>query len=187
MSASQALQEQKKMPGYTGYKPQFADDQAIINAAAVRDNRFYIPGKSFSFMENAQRCFCLWMRPLFKFQNFSWFDNLPLWKYPLHLLTFVIQSKATAATSQASSPKTSSESRTERPQGPLWLEPSSRDLNSNLRTSSRAWTSRSSQISLSLLESWDQLMSSNLATTASTSSRPVLQRRDSAARKTPRR
>ena len=41
-----AQQDEKRMPGYTGYKPQFADDQAIINQTASRDNRFYIPGKS---------------------------------------------------------------------------------------------------------------------------------------------
>ncbi len=42
---SMAAQEDKKMPGYTGYKPQFGNDQEIINQASVRDNRFYIPGK----------------------------------------------------------------------------------------------------------------------------------------------
>ena len=36
------METEKKMPGYTGIKPQFAneDDEKV-----VRDNRFYIPGK----------------------------------------------------------------------------------------------------------------------------------------------
>ena len=34
-----------KIPGYTGYKPQFAGDVEEIDAQVARDNRFYIPGK----------------------------------------------------------------------------------------------------------------------------------------------
>ena len=36
--------ENKKLPGYTGYKPQFQEDKALANEKAVRDNRYYIPG-----------------------------------------------------------------------------------------------------------------------------------------------
>ena len=39
------MEDNKKMPGYTGYKPQFADDN-LDNAGGLRDNRFYIPGYS---------------------------------------------------------------------------------------------------------------------------------------------
>ena len=35
-----------KVPGYTGYKPQYTDDQASIDNLAQRDNRYYIPGYS---------------------------------------------------------------------------------------------------------------------------------------------
>ena len=37
------MEENKKMPGYTGYKPQHSNEADSVNA---RDNRFYIPGKS---------------------------------------------------------------------------------------------------------------------------------------------
>ena len=34
------------MPGYTGYKPQFADEkQGFTDQNILRDNRYYIPGK----------------------------------------------------------------------------------------------------------------------------------------------
>ena len=41
------MEEEKRMPGYTGYKPQYANDDAI--SGSTRDNRFYIPGKFFIF------------------------------------------------------------------------------------------------------------------------------------------
>ena len=35
-----------KMPGYTGYKPQFQDETPTYQGESVaRDNRFYIPGR----------------------------------------------------------------------------------------------------------------------------------------------
>ena len=37
------MEEEKRMPGYTGYKPQYVNDDAITGS--TRDNRFYIPGK----------------------------------------------------------------------------------------------------------------------------------------------
>ena len=40
------MDQDKKMPGYTGYKPQFINERVNQNdAAVIRDNRFYIPGK----------------------------------------------------------------------------------------------------------------------------------------------
>ena len=36
--------EDKRMPGYTGYKPQFLNEDGGV---VVRDNRYYIPGKSY--------------------------------------------------------------------------------------------------------------------------------------------
>ena len=36
--------ENKNLPGYTGYKPQYTEDNQVMNEKAVRDNRFYIPG-----------------------------------------------------------------------------------------------------------------------------------------------
>ena len=40
------MEFEKKMPGYTGYKPQFINEKPNSNESAViRDNRFYIPGK----------------------------------------------------------------------------------------------------------------------------------------------
>ena len=38
------MEENKKMPGYTGYKPQFENDNELATGG-LRDNRFYIPGK----------------------------------------------------------------------------------------------------------------------------------------------
>ena len=37
----------KKMPGYTGYKPQFYDEKAghYDQKGVSRDNRYYIPGR----------------------------------------------------------------------------------------------------------------------------------------------
>ena len=40
-------EEEKRMPGYTGYKPQYVNDDQI--SGSTRDNRFYIPGM-FSFL-----------------------------------------------------------------------------------------------------------------------------------------
>ena len=37
------MEEEKRMPGYTGYKPQYVNDDDV--SASTRDNRFYIPGK----------------------------------------------------------------------------------------------------------------------------------------------
>ena len=37
------MSEEKKMPGYTGFRPQFANEG---DECIKRDNRFYIPGKS---------------------------------------------------------------------------------------------------------------------------------------------
>ena len=37
------MEEEKRMPGYTGYKPQYVNDDEITGS--TRDNRFYIPGK----------------------------------------------------------------------------------------------------------------------------------------------
>tara|TARA_B110001450_G_scaffold145656_1_gene136131 strand:- start:243 stop:518 length:276 start_codon:yes stop_codon:yes gene_type:complete len=42
------MEETKKMPGYTGYKPQHLTEEASKN---LRDNRFYIPGKSKYFLK----------------------------------------------------------------------------------------------------------------------------------------
>ena len=42
------MEENKKMPGYTGYKPQHSNEAGSVNA---RDNRFYIPGKSKYFFK----------------------------------------------------------------------------------------------------------------------------------------
>lgn len=37
---------QQRIPGYTGYKPQFEDEiPGENNSQVTRDNRFYIPGK----------------------------------------------------------------------------------------------------------------------------------------------
>ncbi len=36
------MEEEKRMPGYTGYKPQYVNDDEITGS--TRDNRFYIPG-----------------------------------------------------------------------------------------------------------------------------------------------
>ena len=44
------MDDTKKMPGYTGYKPQFLTEDKDQN---TRDNRFFIPGKfikMFSFI-----------------------------------------------------------------------------------------------------------------------------------------
>ena len=42
------MDDTKKMPGYTGYKPQFQNEDS--GAGNLRDNRFYIPGKSLFFI-----------------------------------------------------------------------------------------------------------------------------------------
>ena len=36
------MEDNKKMPGYTGYIPQFLTEESNPN---TRDNRFFIPGK----------------------------------------------------------------------------------------------------------------------------------------------
>ena len=41
------MNDNKKMPGYTGYKPQFLEEDSA--QGGIRDNRFYIPGKALPF------------------------------------------------------------------------------------------------------------------------------------------
>ena len=41
--------EEKRMPGYTGYKPQFADEE---DEGIQRDNRYFIPGKFTKIFED---------------------------------------------------------------------------------------------------------------------------------------
>ena len=43
------MEQEQKIPGYTGYKPQFVDDKEYIDGMAQRDNRYYIPGSLFDF------------------------------------------------------------------------------------------------------------------------------------------
>ena len=54
------MEDNKKMPGYTGYKPQFLTEDTDKN---TRDNRFFIPGK-FTLLSSPYHWFnrLLWIR-----------------------------------------------------------------------------------------------------------------------------
>ena len=40
------MEPEKKMPGYTGYKPLYGDEKPGFDSGSfARDNRYYIPGK----------------------------------------------------------------------------------------------------------------------------------------------
>ena len=54
------MEEEKRMPGYTGYKPQYVNDDDV--SASTRDNRFYIPGKFiYSIFINNLKYRILWI------------------------------------------------------------------------------------------------------------------------------
>ena len=42
------MEADKKIPGYTGYRPQYEHDDVLVNPSSTRDNRFYVPGKNFN-------------------------------------------------------------------------------------------------------------------------------------------
>ena len=44
------MEQQNRIPGYTGYKPQFENENDPACTGQVRDNRFYIPGKYTPFL-----------------------------------------------------------------------------------------------------------------------------------------
>ena len=52
---------QQRIPGYTGYKPQFEDEiPGENNSQVTRDNRFYIPGKFQSKKASKTHLFSQW-------------------------------------------------------------------------------------------------------------------------------